>query len=159
VFFLLYTSVLVVESLAYGITPWSLTLENHHRRPVYVVLRLISGGGVAILLGNIMVLSVRNLGDAKNHYVMGFLMTTEWVSGAGPSFAWVLHVLELQSGQPATQSCNAFFWICSGVAASAAVCVVALRRVQQKQTQEVARKADAEVHAAADQTTIDSFWL
>eukprot|EP00929_Paragymnodinium_shiwhaense_P065349 TRINITY_DN32772_c0_g2_i2.p1 TRINITY_DN32772_c0_g2~~TRINITY_DN32772_c0_g2_i2.p1 ORF type:complete len:442 (-),score=24.99 TRINITY_DN32772_c0_g2_i2:654-1943(-) len=101
--YLLYGCILAMESVAYASTPWSLSLSSY-REPVYVCLRLLSGGGFAVMLGNLTVLSVRTFGLARNHAVLAVLMTVEWTSGVGPTIAWALHVVELRSGKPAMQS-------------------------------------------------------
>lgn len=125
--FSLFAWILATEAVAYGITPWALGLEEN-RIEVYIILRMFSGGGFAILLGNLTLLSVRIFGVLKNHQVLGLLMALHWISGIGPSVAWYLHVAEVKSGTTVQASYNVFFYLCSAIAASATICVLIVRR-------------------------------
>eukprot|EP00930_Biecheleria_cincta_P031351 TRINITY_DN21768_c0_g1_i1.p1 TRINITY_DN21768_c0_g1~~TRINITY_DN21768_c0_g1_i1.p1 ORF type:complete len:510 (+),score=52.41 TRINITY_DN21768_c0_g1_i1:39-1568(+) len=124
--FRIFFIVLVFETLAYALTPWAVSLgtsgQNSLALVVYTGLRIISGGGFAIMLGNIGVLAVRVFGAEEVPAVVAYWSFTEWVAGCGPSLAWVIHV----EGGSGRDSFNVFFFLCAGVAASASICTVLL---------------------------------
>lgn len=55
--FIVYLVILIFEAFAYALTPWAISLGTSGSKQlalgVYTTLRLISGGGFAVLLGNV----------------------------------------------------------------------------------------------------------
>lgn len=141
--FTIFWVILIFEAAAYALTPFAISLGIDGSKElalgVYTTLRLISGGGFAVLLGNIGVLAVRVFDLDEIHDVMAAFSATEWVAGIGPSVAWLIHVQareESHTIEDETQSFNAFFYLCAGVAVSAAIGVGLLQREDAKRRQE-----------------------
>ena len=90
--FTLFWVILLFEAAAYACTPWAISLgitgSKNLAIGVYTALRLLSGGGFAVLLGNIGVLAVRVFALEELHDAMAAFSATEWVAGVGPSVAW-----------------------------------------------------------------------
>eukprot|EP00746_Dinoflagellata_sp_MGD_P133549 gnl/MRDRNA2_/MRDRNA2_67267_c0_seq1.p1 gnl/MRDRNA2_/MRDRNA2_67267_c0~~gnl/MRDRNA2_/MRDRNA2_67267_c0_seq1.p1 ORF type:complete len:329 (+),score=44.43 gnl/MRDRNA2_/MRDRNA2_67267_c0_seq1:614-1600(+) len=141
--FTIFWIILIFESVAYALTPFAISLGIDSSKQlalgVYTTLRLVSGGGFAVLLGNIGVLAVRVFDLDEIHDVMAAFSATEWVAGIGPSVAWLIHVQareESHTIEDETRSFNTFFYLCAGVAVSAAICVGLLQREDAKRRQE-----------------------
>eukprot|EP00746_Dinoflagellata_sp_MGD_P043991 gnl/MRDRNA2_/MRDRNA2_207295_c0_seq1.p1 gnl/MRDRNA2_/MRDRNA2_207295_c0~~gnl/MRDRNA2_/MRDRNA2_207295_c0_seq1.p1 ORF type:complete len:534 (-),score=80.86 gnl/MRDRNA2_/MRDRNA2_207295_c0_seq1:36-1580(-) len=133
--FTVYLVVLLFEAAAYALTPWAISLGTSGNQSlalgVYTTLRLVSGGGFAVLLGNIGVMAVRVFDMDEFHAVITAFSATEWLAGVGPSVAWVFHVKareESHSVEDEAHSFDHFFYLCAGVAVSAAICVGCLQR-------------------------------
>lgn len=132
--FTVYLVVLLFEAGAYALTPWAISLGTSGNRNlalgVYTTLRLISGGGFAVLLGNIGVMAVRIFDLDEMHAAITAFSATEWVAGIGPSVAWVIHVKAREnshSHEDEVHSFDHFFYLSAGVAVSAALCVACLQ--------------------------------
>lgn len=122
--FTLFLAVLAMEVLAYALTPWAVSQGGEEADTtglaVYVMLRLVSGGGFAMMSGNVGVLAVRVFGAAEVPNVVAYWSIFEWLAGIGPGIAWVVHI-ESQAAGAGRGSFNAFFWLCACLAASSAI--------------------------------------
>jgi len=139
--FVIVASILAMESVAYALTPWAIALSNEKQSTwaliIYVILRLVSGGGFAMMLGNIGVLAVRVFGTDDVPGVIAYWSMLEWMVGIGPSVAWVMHVEHGQADEQSWESFNAFFHLCAVLASLAFLGVVALARWPRKAMPEV----------------------
>jgi len=132
--FTLFTVILIFEAFAYAATPWAISLGTKGNKElalgVYTSLRLISGGGFAVLLGNIGVLVVRVFKENEIHHAIAAMSAFEWVAGVGPSVAWTIHVEARKTShtvEEETGSFDGFFYLCAGIALSAALCTALLK--------------------------------
>lgn len=155
--FTLFIVVVGLECAAYALTPWAVSLATNSGTKavamiVYTALRLVSGGGFAVLLGNLSVLGVRIFGPDDFSLVVMYWGLSEWIVGAGPSIAWFLHVQAIENEHVDPQkSFNRFFFLCSALAACVTVCVALLawdQRVTHKSMATASEREDKDTHCA-----------
>lgn len=138
--FKVFLVVLIFEAAAYALTPWAISLSITGSKQLslgcYTTLRLISGGGFAMLLGNVGVLVVRVFSMDEIHKAVACFIAIEWIAGIGPSVAWIIHVEARRKShgtREEARSFDGFFYLCAAIAVSAVVGVVALRREVSKE--------------------------
>ncbi len=114
--FLLFGGVLLLEAVAYAVSPWA--IQSRHSVWVYTAFRAVSGAGFAILLGNSTVLLVRIFGPDERvlRHILGTMLLLEWLAALGAPAAWLLH--SAHEGAE-SQSYDSAFFMCAGLVLSA----------------------------------------
>jgi len=119
--------VLTFEGLAYGLTPWAVSLESGIV-PIYTFFRVVGGMGFAILKSNTSVLLVRVFGTENVAQISGVFLATECLVGLGPTLAFSLHMQQVEAGSRSERSYDVFFYVCAALVLTSSAGVLILRQ-------------------------------